>query len=95
MSEYRCHLFDGIVRAAATTVENPFNGKDHLVVRFHRAEFLVDFAGWKAGHRPYSLTFDPGAAVLSETNNWDEIVRRASLKVVAVDDVVADAKKDS
>ncbi len=75
------NIFIKQIHSEKIYAENPFIGTDDLVIRFPCAEFIEDFGPWKAGYKPYSLSFWPCTLMLIEGNNWEEMVNSCKLQL--------------
>jgi hypothetical protein len=82
-------LLDGVIKARAWSIRNPYNGLDYLEVEWYEAEFLVDFGPWKAGYVAHTLTFNPFGSCISETNHDEYLVASCAIEVSPRADHVA------
>lgn len=76
-------LLEDTVECHATSIQNPMNGMDYLVVGFHGAVFKKDFGPWKAGEKAYDLIFDPFHSTLTQVNQDEEIIKSCKVVLVA------------
>ena len=77
----RPQILDKFITFSQWGVGNQYNGIDWHLFSFYDAEFVKDFAAWRAGDKPYTLCFDPAHGTLSEVDQDEMIVKKCQLYI--------------